>query len=412
MSNVKGKPVPLSRRLLAETVGTALLVTVVVGSGIAAQHLSPTDVGLQLLENSTATVFGLAVLILIFGPVSGAHFNPVVSGVDWLLGRRSGTGISGRHVAAYTLVQIIGAILGAILANVMFDLPAVSISTHDRATTGHGVGEIVATAGLDHVDLRAGQKRPRRAVRGGGRRVHRRGLLVHQFHQLRQPGRDDRPDVLRHLRRDRAGLGAAVHRGADHRGRCSVWVWCWCCFPTPVTPPIWPSSHTPAQQRRTRPPRRPESCAAQHLDLRRRPFMTATVDKPSVLFVCVHNAGRSQMAAGYLTALGRRCRSRSAPPGRYPATAVNPVAVAAMAEEGIDISTQTPKVLTTEAVQASDVVITMGCGDACPVFPGKRYEDWELEDPAGQGIDVVRRVRDDIRGRIQELLAQLLPAEA
>ncbi len=148
MSNVKGKPVPLSRRLLAETVGTALLVTVVVGSGIAAQQLSPTDVGLQLLENSTATVFGLAVLILIFGPVSGAHFNPVVSGVDYLLGRRSGTGISGRHVGAYTMVQIIGAILGAILANVMFDLPAVSISTHDRATTGHGVGEIVATAGL------------------------------------------------------------------------------------------------------------------------------------------------------------------------------------------------------------------------------------------------------------------------
>ena len=102
MSHVKAGRVPLFRRLIAETVGTALLVTVVVGSGIAAQQLSPTDVGLQLLENSTATVFGLAVLIVIFGPVSGAHFNPVVSGVDWLLGRRSGTGISGQHVAAYT----------------------------------------------------------------------------------------------------------------------------------------------------------------------------------------------------------------------------------------------------------------------------------------------------------------------
>jgi arsenate reductase (thioredoxin) len=139
--------------------------------------------------------------------------------------------------------------------------------------------------------------------------------------------------------------------------------------------------------------------------------MTATSDKPSVLFVCVHNAGRSQMAAGYLTALGGgQVEVRSA--GSLPGSAVNPVAVAAMAEEGIDISTQTPKVLTTAAVQASDVVITMGCGDACPVFPGKRYEDWELEDPAGQGIDTVRRVRDDIRGRIQELLGQLLPAKA
>ena len=139
--------------------------------------------------------------------------------------------------------------------------------------------------------------------------------------------------------------------------------------------------------------------------------MTATADKPSVLFVCVHNAGRSQMAAGYLTALSNGAvEVRSA--GSLPGAAVNPVAVAAMAEDGIDISTQKPKVLTTEAVQASDVVITMGCGDACPIFPGKRYEDWELEDPAGKGIETVRRVRDDIRGRIEELLGQLLPAKA
>ena len=118
--------------------------------------------------------------------------------------------------------------------------------------------------------------------------------------------------------------------------------------------------------------------------------------KPAVLFVCVHNAGRSQMAAGYLTALADgRIEVRSA--GSMPGNQVNPVAIQAMAEEGIDISTQTPKILTTESVQASDVVITMGCGDACPIFPGKRYEDWELEDPAGKGIDTVRRVRDDIR---------------
>ena len=113
--------------------------------------------------------------------------------------------------------------------------------------------------------------------------------------------------------------------------------------------------------------------------------MTETTHKPSVLFVCVHNAARSQMAAGYLTArAGDRIEVRSA--GSIPGDAVNPVAVAAMAEEGIDISTQAPKVLTAEAVQASDVVITMGCGDACPIFPGKRYEDWGLQDPAGQGI--------------------------
>jgi protein-tyrosine-phosphatase len=129
-------------------------------------------------------------------------------------------------------------------------------------------------------------------------------------------------------------------------------------------------------------------------------------DKPSVLFVCVHNAGRSQMAAGFMTALsGGRVDVLSA--GSEPKDQINPVAIAAMAEEGIDIANNTPKILTTEAVRASDVVITMGCGDTCPIFPGKRYEDWELDDPAGQGIEAVRPIRDDIKVRIQALLEEL-----
>jgi glycerol uptake facilitator-like aquaporin len=136
------------RPLLAEFLGTALLVTVVVGSGIAAAQLSPDDVGLQLLENSIATAFGLAVLILLFGPVSGAHFNPVVSAADWLLGRRADSGLRAASVAAYAAAQVSGGILGAVLANVMFDRAAIEISTKDRFTTGHLVGEVVATAGL------------------------------------------------------------------------------------------------------------------------------------------------------------------------------------------------------------------------------------------------------------------------
>ena len=132
-----------------------------------------------------------------------------------------------------------------------------------------------------------------------------------------------------------------------------------------------------------------------------------TDTKPSVLFVCVHNAGRSQMAAGYLRDIaGDRIEVRSA--GSMPADQINPTAVQAMAEFGIDITAEQPKVLTTEAVQASDVVITMGCGDACPFFPGKRYEDWKLDDPAGQGIDAVRPIRDDIRERIQQLVSELV----
>ncbi|AZM80110.1 arsenate reductase ArsC [Streptomyces sp. KPB2] len=129
-------------------------------------------------------------------------------------------------------------------------------------------------------------------------------------------------------------------------------------------------------------------------------------DKPSVLFVCVHNAGRSQMAAAWLTHLaGDRVEVRSA--GSAPGDRVNPAAVAAMAEVGIDISEETPKILTVDAVKESDVCITMGCGDTCPVFPGKRYLDWELADPAGQGIEAVRPIRDAIRARVESLVAEI-----
>ncbi|SBS73796.1 arsenate reductase ArsC [uncultured Microbacterium sp.] len=132
-------------------------------------------------------------------------------------------------------------------------------------------------------------------------------------------------------------------------------------------------------------------------------------DKPTVLFVCVHNAGRSQMAAGYLQELaGDRIQVLSA--GSEPKDRINPVAVEAMAEEGIDIRGNTPKLLTVDAVRESDVVITMGCGDACPIFPGKRYEDWQLDDPAGQDADTVRRIRDDIRARVETLIGELAPA--
>ncbi|MEU1001415.1 arsenate reductase ArsC [Streptomyces tibetensis] len=131
---------------------------------------------------------------------------------------------------------------------------------------------------------------------------------------------------------------------------------------------------------------------------------------PSVLFVCVHNAGRSQMAAAFLTHLaGDRVQVRSA--GSAPADTVNPAVVEAMAEAGIDITAEVPKVLTVEAVQASDVVITMGCGDTCPVFPGKRYLDWDLPDPAGQGVAAVRPIRDEIEKRIRGLVDEITPAD-
>ncbi|MBK8460865.1 MAG: arsenate reductase ArsC [Micropruina sp.] len=133
------------------------------------------------------------------------------------------------------------------------------------------------------------------------------------------------------------------------------------------------------------------------------------MSKPTVLFVCIHNAGRSQMAAGYLRYLGQgRIEVLSA--GSAPGKSINPVAVQAMAEEGIDIAGEQPKILTDDAVKTSDVVITMGCGDTCPFYPGKRYEDWVLDDPAGQGIESVRPIRDEIRRRVETLITELVPA--
>ena len=132
--------------------------------------------------------------------------------------------------------------------------------------------------------------------------------------------------------------------------------------------------------------------------------------KPSVLFVCVHNAGRSQMAQGWLRQLaGDAIEARSA--GSEPGDQINPVAVQAMREVGIDITAEAPKILTVDAVRESDVVITMGCGDTCPLFPGKRYEDWDLTDPAGQPLDTVRQIRDQIRLRVQSLIAELLATQ-
>jgi protein-tyrosine-phosphatase len=143
------------------------------------------------------------------------------------------------------------------------------------------------------------------------------------------------------------------------------------------------------------------------VDLKARNCMS---EKPTVLFVCVHNAGRSQMAAGFMKELSQGAVEVLSA-GSEPKDQINPVAIQVMAEEGIDIAREVPKILTTDAVKESDVVITMGCGDTCPIFPGKRYEDWELTDPAGRPVDEVRPIRDDIKQRVANLLAEILPAE-
>jgi arsenate reductase len=361
---------PAGRRLVAEFLGSALLVAVVVGSGIAAQRLSPDDVGLQLLENSIATALGIAALILVFGPVSGAHFNPVVSLVDWLLGRRSGTGITAPMLCRYVVVQIAGAVAGAVLANVMFDRAAVDVATTGRTSTGHLVAELVATAGLVAV-------------------------------------------IFALARTGRSGLSAAAvgaYLGAAY------WFTSSTSFANPAVTVGRMFSDTFAG---IAPGSVGPFVAAQlvgalaglalvrylYPDTPRHP-QGALVTTPAVLFLCTHNAGRSQMAMGFLKHLaGERVAVYSG--GSEPAAHVNPAAVAAMAEKGIDIASEQPKRWTMDVLEAVDVVVSMGCGDSCPVLPGRRYVEWTLPDPAGQSVDDVRRIRDDIERRVRELLTEL-----
>jgi arsenate reductase (thioredoxin) len=375
--------VSTSRRLLAEFVGSALLVTAVVGSGIAAAQLSPSDVGLQLLENSIATAFALAVLILLFGPVSGAHFNPVVSLADWLLGRRPRTGISGPNALAYTVVQTLGGIAGALLANMMFDRQVLEIATKHRLTTGHLLGEVVATAGL--IALIFALARTGRA----GLSAAAVGAYIGAAYWFTSSTSFANPAVTigRMFSDTFAGIAPGSAPGfviAQIIGAAIGLALVMALYPDAASHAdevVVPHNHNS------------ESTEKQ-------------LTKPTVLFLCTHNAGRSQMALGFFSHLaGGNAVAYSG--GSEPADEVNSSAVAAMAEKGIDITREYPKRWTDDMLRTADVVVTMGCGDICPFIPGRRYEDWPLPDPAGQPLEAVRLVRDEIEVRVRRLLSDL-----
>ena len=363
--------ISITRRLAAEALGTALLIIAVVGSGIMATRLSPNDVGLQLFENAAATAGALIGLILMFGAVSGAHFNPVVTLVDRLFGS-----ISTRDAALYTIAQTIGGCIGSVIASLMFELPAIQFSTNARSSGALWLSEVVATIGL---------------------------LLV--IHGCIRGGRSE-------------AIPFAV--GAWIGG--AYWFTSSTSFANPAVTVARMLSDTFAG---IKPSSAPMFILMQLVGaflafgLIRFIFVTKAADPsgitpldtkvPEVLFVCIHNAGRSQMAAALLAHHGgNRVKVRSA--GTAPADSINPAVVAAMAELGIDLlaAGATPKRLDDAVVQASDVVITMGCGDKCPYYPGKRYLDWALADPAGQGVDAVRPIRDEIDQLVRGLLAELL----
>ena len=472
---------PLGRRLLAEFLGSALLVALVVGSGIAAQQLSPNDVGLQLLENSTATFLGLTALILLFGPVSGAHLNPVVSMADWYLGRRTGHGLPLTEVGGYAVAQVVGAVAGAVLANLMFGV-GTTISTKDRTSGGHLLAEVVATTFL--VALIFALARTGRGVLAApavgayigaaywftsstsfanpavtvGRIfsdtfagiapgsaaafivVQLVGLVVGAVLTLalypdvseraddvvvpwQNPPRDpatvaetgnpDQPDI------DEPALPSTAEQetAMDITTR----------DPYPVIVDdltyayegVFSNKSVTAAVASAREALEPVATVRTYLPIlvarHAKEQLTAAAQAqgrvaktvPELLFVCVHNAGRSQMAAALAEHLSaRRVHVRSA--GSAPAGAVNPFVIQVLAERGITLATPYPKPLSDNVVRAADVIITMGCGDACPIFPGKRYEDWNVPDPADQPIEIVRDIRDDIQARVTTLLRDIL----
>ena len=343
-----------------------------IGSGIAAQRLS-TDTGIRLLENAAATAAGLFAIILMFGPVSGAHFNPVVSLVDAAFG-----GLSWRDAAAYVPAQVAGCASGAVLANAMFAEAAVSISETHRASGG------------------APARRGRR---------HRRALLV-----IFSLARSDRTATAP------AAVGAYI--GAAY------WFTSSTSFANPAISVGRMFSDTFAG---IAPASVPGFVVAQlaggalAIVLIRTLYPDVGADRDAAdvviphpdpltmataLFVCLHNAGRSQMSAAlFERAAAGRHHALSA--GTTPGDRVHPEVVEVMRELGIDLADRTPQLLTRDLAEQADVVVTMGCGDACPYIPGKRYLDWDLTDPKGLPIDEVREIRDDIARRVEALVAEL-----
>ncbi len=465
----------LGRRALGEFIGTALMLAAVIGSGVAAQRLSPGDAGLQLLENALATAAALMAIILAIGPVSGSHLNPVVT----LAGRVLG-GITTGEAGVYVGAQVAGGAFGAVLANLMFSLPAVELSTKVRSSWGLWLGEIVATFGLLLVIFalaRSGRTSSAPFAVGayiGG------AYFFTSSTSVANPA----ATIARGLSDSFAGIApssAPAFIAMQLLGTALAVVVVRVLYPTVAdlaadvvlphpTGGDRPASRSEADSRRPDAVPQPgsgrrvqpheatllaqmaEDLAAEYFGV----FSLGTVGRfvdesfsqlgeattvaaslpalterfarerlralaqaqgvvvsevPEVLFVCVHNAGRSQMAAGLLVHHAQGLvHVRSA--GSAPVEEINPAVVVVMAEVGVDLAEAFPKPLTDEVIRAADVIVTMGCGDACPLYPGKRYLDWQLEDPAGRGVEEVRAIRDDIDRRVRALLAELVPAGA
>ena len=343
------------RGIAAEAIGTAFLLAAVVGSGIMAERLAGGNAAIALLANTMATGAALLCLILALGPISGAHLNPVVT-----LAQGWEQGTSPGRMTSYIAAQVIGALVGVALAHLMFEQPSVyAVGVHVRSGPAQALSEFVATFGFAARDRRLGENIASIRTVCGGRIYHRR-LLVHRIDVVCEP-RGDRGAIAdryfcRHPARRRACLcGCAGCR----------WIG-------------WRVDVAMAQPMKT------------------------------VIFACVHNAGRSQMAAAFFNALAAP-DARAISAGTDPGTRVHPEVLAVMAEAGIDLTGAVPQKLTPELASGAAMLITMGCGDECPIVPGVMRDDWPLEDPKGRPLEEVRRIRDEVRRRVERLLSESLP---
>ncbi|MCU1286231.1 MAG: family channel protein [Acidobacteriales bacterium] len=359
----------LPRRITAELLGTALLVAAVIGSGIMAERLAGGNIAIALLANTIATGAALIALILAFGGISGAHFNPAVSISDAIAG-----GISKREATLYIAAQSVGGIIGTVIANLMFALPIISISHHARSGTAQLFSEFIATFGLTAVIWGCAKTRASMVPFAVGAYI-----TAAYWFTASTSFANPAVTLARTLSDTFAGIRPQdappfiVAQLAGALTATAVFRW------------LIPDLDKKA----------PEV-------LMPHPTESTSATK-TYIFACVHNAGRSQMAAAFFNLYATEgCRAISA--GTAPAARVHPEVMTVMGEIGIDLSSAQPRKLTQELAQNAQVLVTMGCGETCPFVPGLRVIDWSLPDPKGQPLEVVRQIRDEIHEQVKALI--------
>ena len=368
------------RRVAAEFVGTLLLLATIVGSGIMGERLSGGNDALALLANALATGAMLCALILAFGAVSGAHFNPLVT-----LGEALRRALAWRAVPGYVAAQLAGAFAGVATAHAMFGAPLFSASTHARAGAAQGFSEFVATFGLVLI-VRGVASARRAAVPFAVAAYITAAYWFTASTSFANPAvtlARSATDTFSGIRpADTPLFLVAQLVGAAAAAALASWLW-------------------PA---RAEPSRVAESGSASRS--RSAPGAAAMPSVATVLFACIHNAGRSQMAAAFFDVLADPTRARALSAGTRPAAHVHPLVVEAMREVGIELGGVRPRLLTPELASGARLLVTLGCAEECPLVPGLERRDWPLADPAGQSLERVRAIREDVLLRVRALVEE------